>query len=256
MKIIVLIKQVPDTTQLSTTVNGLQLLGEGAARVFSPWDEYALETALQLKEKHGGSVAALSVGPIGASEALRTAIAMGADEAVLISDPALINADTLTTAQVLAAASRKIGAFDLIVGGRTAVDGSSAATAVQVAALLDIPAISYVAALKAVDTAAKTITATRLLEGSRQVVSSTLPALITVVKEINEPRYPTIMNLRKAKKAVVPIWNLADLNVTLPAKPRVTWQVSLPPVRETRLELFATPTQLADRLIEQRIHNR
>lgn len=254
MKIIVLVKQTPDTTQLSGSLDGLALLAESGPRVVNPWDEYALETALQLKEAHGGTVIALCAGPAGAVEALRTAIAMGVDEAVLLTDPALAHADTLGTARALAAAVSKLGGADLIVAGRTGIDGNSGATAVQVAALLGIPAVSYVAALKEVNLAGKSLTAARLLDSGRQVVQSSLPALITVVKEINEPRYPSFMGLRKAKKVDIPAWTLADIGLTAgQIAAQVSWQVSLPPARATRLELFDNATQLADRLVAEQI---
>mgnify|MGYP001257984492 CR=1 FL=1 len=254
MKIIVLVKQTPDTTQLSGSMDGLALLAEDAPRVVNPWDEYALETALQLKETHGGTVIALCAGPAGAVEALRTAVAMGADEAVLLSDAALAQADTLGTARALAAAVGKLGGADLIVAGRTGIDGSSGATAVQVAGLLDIPAVCYVAALKEIDLAGKSLTATRLLDSGRQVVQTHLPALITVVKEINEPRYPSFMGLRKAKKADIPTWALADIGLSAgQVAAQVAWQVSSPPARATQLELFANAAQLADRLVAEQL---
>jgi electron transfer flavoprotein beta subunit len=250
MNIIALIKQAPDTTQLSGTVNGLQLLAEDGARVLNPWDEYALETALQLVETHGGSVTALSMGNPIAAEALRTCIAMGAAEAILVSDPALAQADSLATAIVLAAAVKKIGRFDLIIGGRSGIEGATAATAVQVAALLDIPQISYVAAIKSIDPAAKTLRATRLLESGRQTVSTTLPALLTVVKEIATPRFPSFIGLRKAKKADIPTWTLADISLSAASiTPRLSWQLSLPPSRQTKLHLFTDPAELAQQIL-------
>lgn len=263
MKIIVLIKQVPDTAQLSSTVDGLKLMAAGSARIVNPFDEYAIETALQLKEAHGGQVTALTLGQPEVVEALKTALAMGADEAVLISDPALANGDSLATARVLAAAVNKIGNFDLIVAGRSAVDGNTWATAVQVAALLDIPQISYVAKLKAVDPAGRTITAVRLMEGGRETVSSRLPALVSVVKEINEPRYPSFIGIRRAAKATIPTWNVADLGLAADqvgaAGSQVRWpELNLPSTREAKVEIITgSPADaakvLADKLTAEKI---
>jgi electron transfer flavoprotein beta subunit len=258
MNIIALIKQVPDTAQLSSSVDGLKLMQEGGPRIVNPWDEYTLETAIQLKEAHGGQVTALCLGRSGSVEALKTALAMGADEAVLISDPAIEHSDTLVTARLLVAAVNKLGGFDLIIGGRSAIDGNSAATAVQVAALLDIPQISYVAALNAVDPAAKTMTATRLLESGRETVSTRLPALITVVKEINEPRYPSFIGIRRAAKATIPTWGIAELGFEAgqvgSAGSQVTWpKVSLPPTREARCEIIAGPPAEAARILADRL---
>jgi electron transfer flavoprotein beta subunit len=243
MNIIVLVKQVPDTAQLSGTVDGLKLLSESGPRVINPWDEYALETAIQLKEAHGGRVTALCLGKPAAVEALKSSLAMGADEAILISDPALENSDSLVTARVLAAAINKIADYNLVIAGRSGIDGNTWATAVQVAALLDIPQISYVAQLKAVDPAAKTIRAVRLTEGGRETVSSKLPAAISVVKEINEPRYPSFIGIRKASKATIPTWSTADLGFEAgqvgAAGSQVQWpELTLPPAREARVEII------------------
>jgi electron transfer flavoprotein beta subunit len=263
MNIIALIKQVPDTAQLSGTVDGLKLMAEGSPRIVNPWDEYTLETAIQLKEAHGGKVTALTLGRSESSEALKTGLAMGADEAVLVSDPALENSDTLATARVLVAAINKIGDFDVILAGRSAIDGNMAATAVQVAALLGIPQISYVARLKALDPGAKTLTAVRLLERGRETVSSKLPAVISVVKEINEPRYPSFIGIRKAAKAKIPTWGLADLGLTAEqvgeAGSQAKWpEVSRPPARDASVEIIEGPPEeaaktLADRLLAEKV---
>jgi electron transfer flavoprotein beta subunit len=139
------------------------------------------------------------------------------------------------------------------------VDAGASATAVQVAALLDLPVISYVAELKSVEPDAARLTAVRLLENGRQRVSSRLPALITVVKEINEPRYPSFMGLRQAKKAVIPTWTLADLGLEAgQLQAQISWQVSAPPTREARLEILPGPpaaaaAALADRLIDDQV---
>ena len=263
MNIIVLVKQVPDTAQLSSSLDGLQLLGEGGPRIVNPWDEYALETAIQLKEAHGGTVTALCMGRAGAEEALKIALAMGADEAILISDPALAHSDSLATARALAAAIKKIGHYDLIIAGRSAIDGNTWATGVQVAALLDVPQISYVAELKAVDVAAKTVTAVRLMEGGRETVSSSLPAAISVVKEINEPRYPSFIGIRRAAKADIPTWGIADLGLDAgqvgAAGSQAKWpEVTLPPARESKTTFIeGSPADVArilvDTLAEEKI---
>jgi electron transfer flavoprotein beta subunit len=188
---------------------------------------------------------------------------MGADEAILISDPALKNSDSLVTARVLAAAINKVGEYDLIITGRSAIDGNTWATGVQVAALLDLPQISYVAELKAVDPATKTINAVRLVKDGRQTVSSRLPAVISVVKEINVPRYPSFIGIRKAAKATIPTWNSVDLGFTAEqvgqAGSQVRWpELSLPPTREAKTEFIeGSPEEaarsLADKLAAEKI---
>ena len=262
MNIIVLMKQTPDTAQLSGTVDGFKLSENGGPRIVNPWDEYAIETAIQMKETHDGKVTVLCMGKEEAKDALKTALAMGVDEAVLISDPAMEGSDSLATAHILVAAIRKTGDFDILIGGRAAIDGNMSATAVQVAALLDIPQISYVADLIEVNPDAKTIKAVRLLEKAREAVTSTLPAMITVVKEINEPRYPSLIGIRKAARAEVPVWNLTDLGLDASevglAGSRVTWQVELPIVREAQVEIIEGPPaeaakKLIDRLLEEKV---
>ena len=259
MNIIALIKQVPDTAQLSATVDGLKLMAEGEPRIVNPWDEYTLETAIQLKEGHGGKVTVVCMGKSEATEALKTGLAMGADDAILISDPALEDSDSLATARVLVAAINKIGDYDIIVAGRSAIDGNSAATAVQVAALLDIPQISYVAELKTVDPAERSITAVRLLEEGRETVSSKLPVVIMVVKEINEPRYPNFIGIRRATRATIPTWGIRDLGLEASQlTPQVKWEVTLPPAREAKVEIIdGSPGEaakvLVDRLLAEKV---
>ena len=257
MNIIVLVKQAPDTAQLSSSVDGLKLLDESGPRVINPWDEYALEAGIQLKEAHGGKVTALCLGQPQATEALKSALAMGADHAILISDPALANSDSLVTARGLAAAINKIGEFDMVIAGRSGIAGETWATAVQVAALLNLPQISYVAALKTVDPAAKTITAVRLTEGGRETVSSKLPVAISVVKEINEPRYPSFIGIRKASKATIPTWTIADLgfeaNQVGAAGSQVQWpELNLPPTRDAKVEMIeGSPAEVAKILVDK-----
>lgn len=262
MDIIALVKQTPDTAQLSASMDGLKLSAEGGPRIVNPWDEYTLETAIQAREEHGGKVTALCLGPPEAADALRTALAMGVDEAILVSDPAMADSDSLTSARILVAAIRRIGAFDLIVGGRAAIDGNTAATAVQIAALLEIPLVSYVADLKNLAPSERTLSAVRLLEKARETVTTRLPALITVVKEINEPRYPSLIGIRKAARAGIPVWGCDDLGLDASAvgagASAVEWQSDVPPIREAKVEMIdGGPADaariLVDRLIEEKV---
>ena len=262
MEIIALVKQAPDTAQLSAAMDGMKLSAEGGPRIVNPWDEYTLETAIRAREEHGGKVTALCLGPPEAADALKTALAMGVDEAILVSDPVMADSDCLTSARILVAAIRRIGTFDLIVGGRAAIDGNTAATAVQIAALLGVPLISYVADLKDLNPSARTISAVRLLEHAREGVTSRLPALITVVKEINEPRYPSLIGIRKAARASIPIWKCEDLGLDTSAvgagASKVAWQSELPPIREANVEMIDgdpadAARHLVDRLMEEKV---
>jgi len=257
MKTVVLVKQVPDTAQLSPTVDGLKLSAPGGLRIVNPWDEHAIEAAIQLKEVHGGSTTALCVGSLEASEALKTALAMGVDEAVRLSDPALDNPDSLTTARILAAAVRKIGAVDLILAGRSSIDANHAATAVQTAALLDLPHVSYIAALN-VTPNTRSFTATRLLEQGRETVTCRLPAAISVVKELNEPRYPTFIGIRKAAGAVIPEWSLADLDVDPTSvgdssTRLIESNLNIPSASKAELEIIEGSPEEAARLLVDRL---
>jgi electron transfer flavoprotein beta subunit len=254
---IALVKQVPDTAQLSSAMNGLKLLAEGP-RIANPLDEYAIEECLRLREAHGGQVTVLSMGPAAAVGALKRGLAMGADRAVLLSDAAFEGADSLATARVLAAAVAKLGEWDIVMAGRSALDGDTGQTAVQAAALLGVPHLTYVARLRQVDFAARTITVERWLEEGREALASRLPCVISVVKEINEPRYPSFLGFRKADKATIPSWTVADLGLDPAtvgaAGSGVSWpvvQVSPTRAGECRFMAGDTPEAVAAALVGQ-----
>lgn len=258
MNIVVLVKQTPDTAKLSKRMDGLQLSADGGPRMVNPWDEYAIEEGLLLAEKHKNSkVTALCLGKPEADEALKRAIAMGVDEAILVSDPALAQCDTLATAKVLAAAIKKIGQVDLVLAGRSSVDGNNAATAVQTAALLDMSMVSYVANIEQVD--GNSLKAVRSIEAGRETVSESLPAVVSVVREINEPRYPNFMKIRKAAKAKIPTWGISDLGLSVEdVTAQVSWEMTLPPAREAAVEIISgSPAEaakvLADKLMAEKV---
>lgn len=214
MKAVVCIKQVPDTQELRVDFQTGEIKREGVPLIINPFDEYAIEEAVRLKEEHGGEVVVVTVGPPQAEEALRTALAMGCDNAVLLSDPTFLKSDTWATALILNAALNKLSSYDLLFFGKQTFDGDTGMVGARVATLAGLPLISFVAKIVSVDFAGKTITAERLLEGGRETVTSPLPAAVAVVKEINEPRYPSLMGLRKAKKVEIPKWDAATLGLT------------------------------------------
>jgi len=258
MNIVVLVKQTPDTAKLSKRMDGIQLSADGGPRIVNPWDEYAIEAGLVLAEKNKGSkVTALCLGKPEATEALKRAIAMGVNDAILVSDSALAQADSLVTAKVLAAAIKKIGNIDLVLAGRSSIDGNNAATAVQTAALLDMSMLSYVAKIEAVEK--ERITVVRAVEAGRETVSDTLPAIVSVVREINEPRYPSFMKIRKAAKAKIPTWGVADLGLSNgDVTPQVSWEMALPAAREAKVELIEGTSAevaklLADKLMGEKV---
>jgi electron transfer flavoprotein beta subunit len=204
-------------------------------------------------------VTAISLGPEGAREALKQALAMGCDEAILLHDPAFAAADTLVVSAALAAAVRKLGGIDLAVFGRQAVDSDTGVTGAQVARRLGWPSLTLVAAVRSVDPNGRTIEVERMLEEARQQVRAPLPAVVSVVKEIGEPRYPSFMGIRKASKAEIPTWSAADLGIEAPS-PALTWpDVIAPPKVEAHCEMIAGDTpaaiaaRLADRLIEEKV---
>lgn len=245
MKIVVCVKQVPDTAAKVVAENGKVNWGD-ASLVINPWDEYAVETALN----HGSEVTVVTLGEEGANEALKHALAMGCSDAVLIADAALANADSQVTARALAAAVEKIGGVELVVFGRQAVDGDGGVTAAQTARVLRWPILSLAAS---VETGAGSIKVERSIEEGRQQVEAPLPAVISVVKEIGEPRYPSFMGIRKASRAVIPTWSLADLGQPIP-EATVAWtEMSNPPSRDVVCEIIdgGSPSETAALLVEK-----
>ena len=227
MKIVVCVKQVPDSTAKVVVEQGKVVWGD-APLVMNPWDEYAVEAALQQKEALGGTVTAVSIGDESAKETLKRALAMGADDAILINDPALLYMDTQATAAVLAAAIRKIGAVDMAFFGKQAIDGDAGLVPAQTARLLGWPALTLASVIK-VDGGA--VRVERGIEEGRQVVTSKLPAVFSLTKDFGEPRYPSFMGIRKAARAEIPSWPLSGLGIAAPASV-IAWP-----------EMFNIPTQ-------------
>jgi electron transfer flavoprotein beta subunit len=259
LKIVVCVKQTPDTAATVTVENGEVSWGDSPL-VLNPWDEFAVEQALLTKEAHGGTVTVVSLGSEAATEALKQALAMGSDEAVLINDPALAGADSLMVASALAKAIETIGDVDLVFFGRASVDNATGVTFSQTARRLDWPVLSQVSAVDALDPDGRMITVERLLQEGRQLVKSELPAVVSVVKEINEPRYPSFMGIRKASKAEIPEWDTAKIGLTGGLKPLVAWpSLEEPPKVDTECEFIEGETpeeqarKLADRLVEEKI---
>jgi electron transfer flavoprotein beta subunit len=232
--------------------NGQPSWGD-APLVINPWDEYAVEAALQQAEAQNGSVTAISIGGENAKEALKHALAMGCNEAILISDPGMAKADSQAIARVLAAAIQKVGEVDLAFLGRQAIDSDTGLTTAQTARVLGWPALTLVSSIDAVDTAGRSIKVTRAIEEGRQVVSSKLPAALSIVKDFGEPRYPSFMGIRKASRATIPEWSLADLGMGA-VQPLVSWpDVSNPPQREIKTEMItgASPQEIAEQLADK-----
>lgn len=258
MKLVVCVKQVPDSAAKVVVDDGRVSWGD-APLVINPWDEYAVEAALAQTEVYGGDVTAISIGGENAKEALKHALAMGCSQAILISDPALAQADSQVTAKVLAAAIQKVGDVDLAFLGRQAIDSDTGLTPSQTARILEWPALSLVAAIPEVDPDARKIRVERSMEEGRQIVESSFPAVITVVKDYGEPRYPSFMGIRKASRADIPIWSLADLGISQ-ISPVVSWpELMNPPAREVTTEIIDgdspedVANQLADKILAEKV---
>lgn len=216
MNIVVTVKQVPATdSKLQVAAGGNDIDRSGLNFVVNPYDEFAVEAALQLKERLGkGEVTVVSLRPHDgqkAEDALRTCLAMGADKAILVSDPQLEGGDGLTTALVLSTAIRRLS-FDLILSGKQAVDDDSGAVGIQVAELLGIPHVSVVNKLE-IQPDGRSILGYRPIEGGIELVEAPLPSLITCQKGMNEPRYPSLSGIMKAKQKPLEIWDFAALGL-------------------------------------------
>ncbi len=221
MKILVMIKQVPDTaTQVKVTGDARGIETQGVTWIVSPYDEFAVEEALKIKEKRGqGEVVAVSLGPDRVKETLRSCLAMGADRAIHLLDPAWGEADTLLTAQALAAVIKQ-EAPGLALFGRQAIDDDMGAVAAQVAELLGWPCASWIME-EAVDEGGKTVRVGRQVEGGLEVFDLPLPAVVSAQKGLNEPRYPTLKGIMGAKKKEIKDVKAADLGLS-PAGPVLT----------------------------------
>ncbi|HYB44229.1 MAG TPA: electron transfer flavoprotein subunit beta/FixA family protein [Candidatus Methylomirabilis sp.] len=215
MKIVVMVKQVPDTaTQVKIGADGKAIDTAGVTWIVSPYDEFAVEEALRIKEKQGqGEVVAVSLGPDRAKEALRSCLAMGADRAVHVVDPALDGADSLTTARALAAVIKQ-EAPALALCGRQAIDDDMGSVGAQVAELLGWPCASWIME-EAVDAGGKAIRVGRQVEGGLEVFDLPLPAVVSAQKGLNEPRYPTLKGIMGAKKKEIKDVKAADLGIAL-----------------------------------------
>ena len=209
MNIVVCIKQVPGSTQVKINPDTGTLMRDSVDAVVNPFDEYAIEEALRIKEKVGGTIKVLTMGPPQATDALRSAIAMGADEGILVSDRAFAGSDTWATSYTLAKAIESIKDVDLIICGKQAIDGDTAQVGPGVAEMLDLPFVAWVRKIESISD--KSIKVERLMEDGFDIVEMPLPGLITVVKEINEPRMASLRGKMKAKKAVIQTISAADL---------------------------------------------
>lgn len=210
MHIVIPIKQVPETSDVQMDKQTGTMIRNGSKSIVNPLDLYALETGLKLKEKQGGRVTVITMGPASASKVLKEAIAMGCDDAIHLSDRAFGGSDTFSTSYVLAKAIEKLGKPDLIISGERATDGDTGQVGPAMAAWLDMALVSYVSSVKSIDS--QTLVAERLIEEGYQLVQAKLPVLLTVVKEIASPRLPTLSGKKRAIESDIPVWTAKDID--------------------------------------------
>ena len=254
MKVIVLIKQVPETTEVRINPETNTLVREGVKGIINPFDTYALEEGVLIKERLGGTVVVVTMGPPQAREALQDAIALGADEAILLSDRAFAGADTLATSRALAAAVRKLEPYDLIICGKQAIDGDTAQVGPEVAELLDIPHVTYVRRIRELEPGRAVVE--RMVEGAVETVEMSLPGLITVVKDINQPRIPSLKGIMKARRAAIPVWTPADVGISeelvgLRGSPTMVEKIFVPQVERRGEIIEGSPQEVAEALLSR-----
>lgn len=209
MNIVVCLKQVPDTTVVKIDPKTGTLIREGVPSIINPEDKHALEEALVLKDKYGAKVTIVSMGPPQAQIALREALSMGADEAILITDRAFAGADTLATSQAIAGVLRKLD-YDIVFAGRQAIDGDTAQVGPEIAEHLNIPQVTYVQEVK-ID--GNTLTINRALEDGYEIIQVQAPVLLTAIKELNQPRYMNARDIFASANKEIQIWSANDIDV-------------------------------------------
>jgi len=253
MNIIVCIKQVPETTEVKINPETNTLIREGVKSIVNPFDMYAIEEGVRLKEKFGGKATVITMGPPQAEAILREAISMGIDEGILLSDRAFAGSDTWATSYALSAAIKKIGAFDLIVCGKQASDGDTAQVGPGISAHLDVPQVTYVKKIEEVkDNLARV---ERMTEEGFEIIEVPLPALITVVKEINTPRLPSLKGMMRARQAKIIHWKASDIeaesnSVGLAGSPTQVVKIFTPAPRVGGQILKGETEEIVERLVE------
>ena len=253
MNIVICIKQVPDTAEVRINPETNTLIREGVPSIINPYDTHAIEAALQIKETGGGKTIVLTMGPPQAEAALREAISMGVDEAVLLTDRAFAGSDTWATSYTLSKAVEKLGA-DIILCGKQAIDGDTAQVGPEMADFLGIPHISYVRKIEEVKEASLRVQ--RMMDEGYDIVESSLPVLLTVVKEINQPRLPSLKGKMAAKKAEIKKWTAADIGAEpektgLKGSPTQVRKIFAPEARKDRRMLSGDAAAQVDSLMEE-----
>jgi electron transfer flavoprotein beta subunit len=259
MDIVVLVKQVPNTADVKIDPVTGTLQREGVESIINPDDMHALEAAVRLKEKHGGKVTAISMGPPQAMDALREALGMGIDECILLTDKAFAGADTLATSYTLGRCIQKLGRCDIVLCGLQAIDGDTAQIGPQVAEMLDMPQIARAIAM---DIKGGEIVVERAVEDGTEMVKCPLPVLVSVVKDLNKPRYPMIQRLMASFESSAPIrtWGPKDIGadearIGLKGSPTQVQRTYTPKTEKKTEKLAGDPASVARALVD-RLHQR
>ncbi len=253
MKIVVCIKQVPDTVEVRINPETGTLIREGVPSIINPYDMHAIEAGLYIREKAGGNLTVVTMGPPQAESALRYAISMGADDAVLLTDKAFAGSDTWATSYILSKAIEKLGA-DIVICGKQAIDGDTAQVGPETAEFLGIPHISYVRRIE--DVTQNSIRVQRMMDEGYDIVESSFPVLLTVVKELNEPRLPSLKGKMAAKKGGIKKWGSSDINaddkkIGLKGSPTQVKNIFVPEARADRKIFQGTTEEQVDALIKE-----
>ena len=263
VKIAVCLKQVPDTeAEIKWDIPKGSLSRDGMDSITNPFDEFALEEALLTKENYDGEIIAISMGPEGAKDVLRNALALTVDETALCCDDAFAGSDTFATAYVLAAAVKKAGDVDVVFCGKQSTDGNTGVVGAELAAILGFSPLTQVGKVRSIDAGAKKIVVERAVEGGIEVVEAKLPAVVSVIKGINEPRLPNLMGIRKASKIDIPLWSAGDLGVdagkvgAAGASTKVV-EIAVPPPRGAgeilKGEIEEIANMITDKLIDLKV---
>ena len=256
MKIIVPIKQVPETSNVKMDPETGTMVRSGVEQIINPLDLYAIEEAIRLKDDKGGEIVTMTMGPPSAEKALREAIAMGCDSGILLSDRDFAGADTWSTSYVLAQAIKQIGDFDVILCGERATDGDTGQVGPGIASWLDIPFLTYVSGIDKVTE--NSMIAERNVENGYQFLEIQRPALFTVVKEINFPRLPTLSGKKKARDIEIPVWGPQDIdaepeNLGLQGSPTRVVKISKPKVTREGEKLTPQTDQEVEESVDKLI---
>ena len=255
MKIVVCIKQVPASNNATIDPETKRIVREGLKAILNPFDTYAVEEGVRLRDKFGGEVIALSMGPAKAEVSLREAISVGADKAILLNDRAFGGSDTWATSYALAKAIQKIGDVDLVICGKQAIDGDTAQVGPGIAAHLDWLQATYVMAVE--DVTSSSITVKRMHEDGYDICELQLPAVLTVLKDINTPRVPTLKGRMASQKYEIPTWKPADIGadiekIGLDGSPTRVVKTQPPSPRHTStIQIDGTPQECAQALIRE-----